>query len=72
MVHTRMDSFAPFFIAKETNTCILGRMYFVKSSMHFNKIHRRSGYRSNQRLFIETVLFRMVQIIGPHSSEFKF
>ena len=72
MVCTRMDSFVPFFIAKETNTCILGRMYFVECSMHLNKFHRGWGFRSNHRLFIMTVLFHMVQIIGPHSSKYIF
>ena len=28
-----------FFIAKETNTCILGRMYLVERSIYFKSIH---------------------------------
>ena len=39
MVHTRMHSFVPFFLAKETNTCILGRMYFVERSIYVKSIH---------------------------------
>ena len=39
MVRTRMHSFVPFFIAKETNICILGRMYFVERSIYFKSIH---------------------------------
>ena len=39
MVRTRMHSFVPFFIAKETNTCILGRMYFIERSIYFKSIH---------------------------------
>ena len=39
MVRTRMHSFVPFFIAKETNTCILGRMHFIERSIYFKSIH---------------------------------
>ena len=57
----------------ETNTCILGTMYFVERSIHFQsfdyqQLHRSSGFNSNHRSFIAIVLFRMVQIIRPHSS----
>ena len=39
MVRSRMHSFVPFFIAKETNTCILGRMYSIERSIYFKGIH---------------------------------
>ena len=39
MVRTRMHSFVPFFIAKETNTCILNRMYSIERSIYFKSIH---------------------------------
>ena len=48
------------------NTCILGRTYFVERSIHLIKAltinnHRSSGFRSNHRSFIATVLFGMVR-----------
>ena len=38
MVRTRMHSFVAFFIAKETNSCILGRVYFVERSIYLKNI----------------------------------
>ena len=50
MVRTRMLFFVPFFIVKETNTCILGRMYFVERSIYFKSIHLTINFTGAQAL----------------------